>query len=143
MKEAIQRPRSLRQVANAAQSALQSGVTGQIDGLLREFLDEFYSEPDARERAAMLQDEPALSANPRADAYLAAAAEHLALRNRLEVPDWAGRPARFLRQPWFPCGLESLKAILLVESPTAFRRRMIFVGADPLYRPRRDKTGLG
>ena len=39
--------------------------------------------------------------------------------------------------------MESLKATLLVESPTAFRRRMIFVGADPLYRPRRDVPIFG
>lgn len=44
---------------------------------------------------------------------------------------------------YFPSGLESLKATLLVESPTAFRRRLIFVGADPLYRPRKARLGIG
>jgi hypothetical protein len=34
-------------------------------------------------------------------------------------------------------GLESLKAILTVESPAAFRRRLLFVGKDALDRPRR------
>lgn len=77
------------------------------------------------------------------NAYLAAVAEHLSLRNALAVPAWAIEPARFLDRPYFPCGLDSLKATLLVESPTAFRRRMIFVGADPLYRPRRDRVGIG
>ena len=33
--------------------------------------------------------------------------------------------------------LESLKAILTVESPVAFRRRLLFVGKDALDRPRR------
>jgi hypothetical protein len=47
----------------------------------------------------------------------------------------------FLRE--FLNEFESLKATLLVERPTAFRRRMIFVGADPLYRPRPDVPIFG
>ena len=91
----------------------------------------------------MLSDEPPLGGDERSDAYLAAVAEHLALRNDLAVPEWAGAKCRFLKRPFYPCGLESLKATLLVESPIAFRRRLIFVGADPLYRPRRDARGIG
>jgi hypothetical protein len=40
-------------------------------------------------------------------------------------------------RPFFAGGLEDLKATLLVESPVAFRRRMLFVGKDVLDRPRR------
>ena len=134
---ALRRPRSLKEVAQWGREL------GDIDGFLREFLDEFYALRNQAERTAMLLDEPPLSADARANAYFAAVAEHLALRNRLVVPDWTGKAARFLKRPFFPCGLESLKATLLVESPIAFRRRMIFVGADPLYRPRRDKSGIG
>lgn len=126
------RPRSLREVA------LWGRERGHVDSFLREFLDEFYVAADAGERSTMLSDEPPLSADERANAYFAAVAEHLALRYHLPVPSWAGKSERFLRRPFFPGGLESLKARLLVESPTAFRRRMIFVDADPLYRPRRD-----
>jgi hypothetical protein len=36
-----------------------------------------------------------------------------------------------------------LKASLIVESPVAFRRRMIFVGSEPLYRPRKTAVGIG
>ena len=45
----------------------------------------------------------------------------------------ASVPARaiFRRRP------RSLKAILIVESPSAFRRRLIFISADALSRPRR------
>lgn len=128
---AHRRPRSLNEVA-----AWGAGL-GDIDSFLREFLDEFYTEEAAAARTQMIEHEPPLSDNPRANAYLAAVAEHLALSNKLPVPDWVSTPPRFLKMPFFPCGLESLKATLLVESPTAFRRRMIFVGADPLYRPRR------
>lgn len=110
---------------------------GDIDGFLREFLDEFYMEQDMTVRAAMLAERPELIDNVRTNAYLAAVAEHLALKNKLNIPEWAVDDSRFLKRPYFPCGLESLKATLLAESPVAFRRRMIFVGNDPLYRPRR------
>ena len=79
--------------------------------------------------------------SPVRDAYLAATAEHLALRFGLAVPGWTDGPVRFLARPFFAGGLESLKAILIAESPSAFRRRLIFVGADALYRPR-DRTTL-
>ncbi|MHB1543598.1 MAG: hypothetical protein ACYCS1_02275 [Gammaproteobacteria bacterium] len=133
---AQRRPNSLREVA------LWAREQGGIDSFLREFLDEFYMKHDPSEQIAMLSGEPPLSLDARTDAYLAAVAEHLAFRNHLTPPKWTGHQARFLKRPFFPCGLESLKATLLVESPTAFRRRMIFVGADPLYRPRRDSGGI-
>ena len=34
-------------------------------------------------------------------------------------------------------GPDGMKAVLFAESPTAFRRRMIFVDYDPLGRPSR------
>ena len=121
------RPESLCEVAERAAS-------GQpFDPVLREFLDEFYTHPDSRE--AMIVDEPR-SVGLLQDAYLAAVAEHLAERWRLRCPDWVNEGHRFLHRPFFASGLESLKATLLVESPVAFRRRMIFVGADVLSRPR-------
>lgn len=120
-----------------------AAVDGEIDAFLREFLDAFYLEDDQSKRFAMIRDAPALTDDAKANAYLAAVAEHLALRNGLEIPGWVHVDARFLKRPFFPAKLESLKAILLVESPTAFRRRMIFVGADPLYRPRRGEPPEG
>ncbi len=134
---AARRPRSLRE------ATLWGREQGKLDAFLREFLDSFYLEPDPTARGAMLAEEPPLLEDEKANAYLAAVAEHLAFRHRLAVPEWAQDEARFLRRPFFPAGLESLKATFLVESPTAFRRRMIFVGADPLYRPRRDSAGIG
>ena len=134
---AARRPRSLWEVATWGRDL------GGIDAFLREFLDTFYLERDGDARTAMLSREPPLSDDDRVNAYLAAVAEHLAFREHLAVPRWASGRGRFLRRPFFPAGLESLKATLLVESPTAFRRRMIFVGADPLYRPRRDAAGIG
>jgi len=125
------RPRTLEEVAQWSEDL------GRIDEFIREFLDEFYLEPKATQRAAMIAGQPRLSGDIRRDAYLAAVAEHLAFRYGLTVPTWTDEPSRFLKRPYFPAGLESLKAILLVESPVAFRRRLIFVGSDPLSRPRR------
>jgi hypothetical protein len=122
------RPRSLAEVARAARR------DGDIYGPLREFLDFFYTHP--RERKASLAREPALLDDRVANAYLAAAAEHLALRYRQPMPAWALKPDRFLHQAYFG-GPDGMKAILLVESPSAFRRRMIFVDHDPLGRPLR------
>ena len=131
------RPRSLRE------AAIFGRDFGNRDAYLREFLDEFYVESSPVRRSSMLEEEPPVTGEARADAYYAAVAEHLAFRYHLPVPIWASSPNRFLSRPYFPAGLESLKATLLVESPTAFRRRMIFVGADPLYRPRRDTQPFG
>ena len=121
------RPDSLREVA------LRARAGESFDPALREFLDEFYRHP--RRHEAMIKDEPE-SVAPLQDAYLAAVAEHLSERWGVPCPRWVENESRFLRRPFFAGGLESLKAILLVESPAAFRRRMIFVGADVLSRPR-------
>jgi len=134
---AASRPNSIRQAA-------VFGVEhGQRDAFLREFLDEFYSARDDDRRAAMLEDEPPLVDGDRANAYYAAVAEHLAFKYHLPAPAWTAAPSRFLTRPFFSSGLESLKATLLRDSPSAFRRRMIFVDADPLYRPRKDAPRLG
>lgn len=133
----VRRPRTLSEVM------LWSNELGHADEYLREFLDEFYSERNRSLRVGMLLDEPPLARDAHANAYMGAAAEHLAKLEGAPAPDWTGGASRFLKRPYFPCGLESLKAILLVESPVAFRRRMIFVGAEPLYRPRKDAIGIG
>jgi hypothetical protein len=105
-----------------------------FDPALLEFLDEFYSHPDRRQAA--LRQEPALIEDIK-DAYLAAVAEHLAATYGLETPDRVATHGRPLKRAFFAGGLESLKAILTVESPAAFRRRLLFVGKDALDRPRR------
>jgi hypothetical protein len=122
------RPASLSDVASRA-------VSGEpFDPLLSEFLDEFYTgSTDAKLQSISCVPD---RLSPVKDAYLAAVAEHLALRFKLPVPDWVNAPERFLEQPFFAGGLEDLKAILLVESPLAFRRRQIFVSANSLSRPR-------
>jgi hypothetical protein len=122
------RPRSLREVSRRVAAGEQA-----FDPAVREFLDAFYSAPGAR--CAALRARP-LPLDAVRDAYLAAVAEHLARSCGLAVPPWSETHGFALTRPFFAGGLESLKAILTVESPTSFRRRLLFVSKDALSRPR-------
>lgn len=105
----------------------------KFDPSLREFLDWFYSNPRARQKA--LEERPA-SIDALHDAYVAAVAEHLARVHGLQIPEWSEDHGDGLRAPFFAGGLQSLKGVLVAESPTAFRRRLLFVSKDALTRPR-------
>ncbi|HSZ75579.1 MAG TPA: hypothetical protein VK779_12230 [Rhizomicrobium sp.] len=124
------RPGTIAEIAQWAKTHSQ-----RFDASVREFLDQWQSMPQIM-RAAAIAQEPA-SIGVIQDAYLAGLAEHLALSDHMEVPEWVQESDRFLDVPFFAGGLESLKAILLVESPLAFRRRLIFISADALSRPLR------
>jgi hypothetical protein len=129
------RPRTLAEAARIAREE-----PGLLDLVVAEFLDEFYAHPESRQAA--IDAEP-VGIGRVEDAWLAAVAEHLARRWHLRIPDWVEAPHRFLSEPHFAGGLESLKAILLAESPLAFRRRLIFVEADPLRRARMPREPAG
>lgn len=123
------RPESLLEVSRRTEAGSQ-----KFDPALREFLDDFYSHPERRQAA--LADEPVLLDDIK-DAYVAAVAEHLAARYGLSIPAWTDNHGTPLRRAFFAGGLESLKAILTVESPAAFRRRLLFVSKNALDRPSR------
>jgi len=124
------RPKTL---AAVAELALQGE---SFDLCLREFLDEFYRQP----AQAALNPEPGLlrEALPAKgevyDAYLAATAEALANHAGLDTPNWAYAAGRKLHHPWFALTLASLRAVLLLESPAAFRSRNLFVSENALSR---------
>jgi hypothetical protein len=63
-----------------------------------------------------------------ADAWLAAHAEHLASRIGSAPPAWTLGPSRFAEEPWFvgQSGGAGGRAVALVQSPPAFRRRNLF-----------------
>ena len=125
----MNRPDTLAEVARRVSAGTAFGPT------LREFLDEFYMNPERR--AAMIADEPPRLAAARDHAMLGAIGEHLARRwNLPAIPAWTDDPSRFLHEPYFPTPIENLKAMLLAQSPLAFRRRMIFTEAEPLRRAR-------
>ena len=122
------KPESLREVVRRVAAGEQ-----KFDPSLREFLDSFYSNADSRLRA--IEQQPA-SIDAVHDAYVAAVAEHLARVYGLPIPEWSEIHGNGLREPFFAGGLQSLKAVLTAESPTAFRRRLLFVSKDALSRPR-------
>lgn len=124
------RPKTLAEVAELAASG------DSFDRCLANFLDQFYCAPNA----AALQETPGLLAPQFGelgrvqDAYLAATAEELARAHNLLAPPWAANEARELRRPWFASPLASLRAVLLLESPPAFRARNLFVSENALSR---------
>jgi len=129
----VRRPRSIAEIAARAAAGTQP-----FDPAVREFMDSWQL-MSSREREAAVESEPALLGDVK-DAYLGALAEHLMACDRNLAPAWTEKPERFLHEPFFAGGLESLKAILIVESPSAFRRRLIFISADGLSRPHRATT---
>ena len=123
------RPQTLAEVAT------QTRAGESFDFVLRNFLDEFEAQPGPRR----LIEEPArlsgvVADGERHDAFLAATAETLADRHGFDVPAWAWAEGRKLRRPWFALPWAGLRAILLLESPAAFRSRNLFVSANALVR---------
>jgi hypothetical protein len=124
------RPKTLLEVAQLAMDG------DDFDRGLANFLDDFYAAPTA----VALSIEPVLLA-PTAgelgrvrDAYLAATAEKLACDYKFPVPEWTGSEDRKLHHPWFASSLASLRTVLLLESPAAFRSRNIFISENALLR---------
>jgi hypothetical protein len=122
------KPSSLGEVVRRVKAGEQ-----KFDPSLREFLDSFYANADTRLRA--IEERPD-SIDAVHDAYVAAVAEHLARVYGLPIPVWSETHGNGLREPFFAGGLQSLKGVLVAESPTAFRRRLLFVSKDALSRPR-------
>ena len=124
------RPKTLAEVAVLAMQG------DSFDRCLANFLDEFYAAPNA----AALVDMPVLLAplfseiGRVQDAYLAATAEELARAFAFRVPPWVADETRQLHRPWFASPLAALRAVLLLESPAAFRSRNLFVSEDALSR---------
>jgi hypothetical protein len=108
--------------------------------LLVGFLDSFYGELRAGTAQSALMEPPELLAEATEHALLGAVAEHLARRWGLAIPNWSDEPSRFLKRPYFTSPLQGLKALLIAESPLAFRRRLIFTEAEPLRRARMPLT---
>jgi len=82
----------------------------------------------------MWTDEPVPTGDVRVDAAFAALAEHLARRDGWQVPMWAHDTSREAVPWWFVTELRSLHARALVESPSSFRRRGVFITNDALER---------
>ena len=124
------RPKTLAEVA-------QLTINGDsFDRCLANFLDEFYFAPKPEALAAVPPLlSPALVELGRVqDAYVAATTEELARAYGFPVLKWTADEARKLHRPWFASGLDGLRAVLLLDSPAAFRARNLFVGENALTR---------
>jgi hypothetical protein len=97
--------------------------------LTAEFLEEYRWEPPSVRRD-LLAVEPADTGDEHWDVFLAALAEHLAMRDGRAAPAWAD--ARSLRQFWFPFNTRAARVDAVVHAPAAFRRRGVFVAAHEL-----------
>lgn len=124
------RPKTLAEVARLTMAG------DNFDRCLANFLDEFYAAP----RAEALEPVPELLLPKRGesgrvqDAYLAATAEQLAWANGFAMPAWVMGEERKLHRPWFASSLGALRAVLLLESPAAFRSRNLFISENALSR---------
>ena len=103
--------------------------------VIRNFLDRFKSNPNP----ALLQDEPALLSaligdDGYADAFVASTAAYLCQVHDLKAPSWVNTSCRKMPSPHFGAKSPNMKAILLPESPAAFRVRNLFVSANALHR---------
>ncbi len=95
---------------------------------LMNFVDDFRFHGDLAAIA-----EPFMLNDERKDAVLASTIETLCDEMGFLIPDWLDNvPA--CREPYFMMGIESLKAISLVETPVRFRLRKIFVMENVLHR---------
>lgn len=100
-------------------AAWQPAVRELVDGLL------LGGPLDAEEPARV---------EARVDAYLAAVVEHVSASRGVAAPPWVLAPYRFLERFWWPDGNPAFRAMCLVQSPAAFRRRGIFIAATTLSR---------
>jgi len=104
-------------------------------------LDDFYVDDSLAGRRARIEDDPGISNDQKLDALIGAIGEHLCHRWQLGIPPaWTEHPDRFLNHFWF-FGEENDKAEFLRDSPSAYRRRMIFTEAEPLRRARMPRDG--
>ena len=108
---------------------------GEFSYALRDFLDGFYEQP---REDAVVGEPPHLAGvvadGEKLDAYLAAVAEHICRMHGWRAPLWTRDASRFLELPWFAMHSHAGRMLLLMDSPSAFRARNIFVSADALSR---------
>jgi hypothetical protein len=129
----VSRPQNLNEVAAATIAGTKS-FANAID----EFIDTFYLDhPDKARQKRRLDEPPAFVGDPFMDAWIGAVGEHLARRWSLDVPAWTRRPEHNrLTRPTFVPDSKALRNTLIVESPPAFRSRMIVTFIEPLQRAR-------
>ena len=129
----MQRPQTLAEVAQIARAGASDFAMA-----LNEFMDEFYLDhPDKAAQQRRIDPVPEPVGEALIDAWIGAAGEHLAQRWGLRRPAWTQRPEHFaLQKPVFHPDSRALRGVLIVESPPAFRSRLLFTRVEPLDRAR-------
>jgi hypothetical protein len=129
----MSRPQTLAEVSVIARDD-PAGFAMALD----EFIDEFYLDhPDKQVQQGRIHAVPDIVGDPFVDAWIGAAGEHLAQRWGLQVPTWTLRAEHSaLQEPRFVPDSRALKGVFLVESPPAFRSRLLFTGLEPFERAR-------
>lgn len=89
---------------------------------LMDFVDDFRYYRDTTTMMSPI----AIGYDDRTEALLAGVVEYLCDEISVDPPEWTDNiPA--CKDPYFPHGMENLKAISIVESPLRFRIRKVFV----------------
>lgn len=101
---------------------------------IKEHIDEWNNSFNAD----LYAEEPPLTGVPHVDAWLAGAAEYEAFMVGQVCPEWASAPTRFLAEPFYVGGRNS-QIVGLVETPFAWRRRLMFTGATSIKPPEKRK----
>lgn len=133
---------SFRNVSDASAAAVKMLNDGEPLSrvwryVLTQMLDDYESvlrHGDARAAADMWLAPPAETGDVRVDAAFAAMAEHLARRDGWTAPAWASEPHREAMPWWFVTELRGMHPRALVESPSSFRRRGVFITSGALER---------
>ncbi len=120
------RPMTLADLARRVSYSVDDAVRWK---LVWEFLEEYRWHP-AESQPALLQDEPARTADDRWDALFAALAEHLSAQHDLAPPEWT--EDRILRRPWFPAELKVQRIDAFVTAPASFRKHGVYLSARDL-----------
>ena len=127
------------QAADSAIAMLQAGE--RLSRLWRyvfvQMLDDYTSvlyHAGVSAAAGMWASAPRTTGDTGVDAAFAAMAEHLARRDGWTVPAWARLSEREAWPWWFVTDLRGLHPRALVESPSSFRRRGVFITGEALQR---------
>lgn len=131
LKDTLLRPKTLYDVAEISDSITSFGMN------LRDWQHEIQrgGVHSHRELAKRIDKEPRILANQFdqgdiADAYLAAYAEWIADRAKIQRPEWCSDPRRVARTPWFST---SAHAVMLLKSPASFRQRNLFTIPEDIF----------
>ena len=117
---------SIVEVAAAMRSATEPVRLAMFFELMRG------ADEAGRNALSLIVDEPEWTGDQRFDVMLAAAAEHTASRWGRAGPLWAVATDRFLDFGWWVTDLPSARALAMVWTPAAFRRRGIYLDRHDL-----------